>query len=128
MHRALLIVDSIVNLALGALLVWYPGWLSSALGLPEVATTLYPTVLGGVLIGIGVALIIAARGGEGLGIDGAIAINLCGAGIVAAWLLTAPESISPRARVTLWAIAWLVIAIGALEFLHRRSERPRRNG
>jgi hypothetical protein len=58
-------------------------------------------------------------GRHGLGLDGAIAINLCGAGAVAAWLLVAPEAFPPRGRVTLWVIAILVIGIGLVELRHR---------
>ena len=114
-----------MNLALGALLVLYPTWLAQALGMPPVATNFFPNVLGGVLFGIGLALLIAWHGGrQGLGIDGAIAINLCGAGVVAGWLLLAPQAIPARGRITLWIIALLVLGIGLVELRHRlRSEK-----
>jgi hypothetical protein len=93
--------------------------------MPPVATRFFPNVLGGVLFGIGIALLIAARGsGEGLGLDGAIAINLCGAGVVVGWLVLAPHAIPPRGRITLWFIALLVIVIGLFELWHRLRTRP----
>jgi hypothetical protein len=88
--------------------------------MPAVATTFFPNVLGGVLFGIGVALLLAWRGGaQGLNLDGAIAINLCGAGVVVGWLLIAPQAIPPRGRITLWVIALLVIGVGVVEIRHR---------
>ena len=102
------------------MLLLYPQWLVEALGMPEVATTFFPNVLGGVLFGIGLALYITYRGGsQGLGLDGAIAINLCGAGVVVGWLVIAPHAIPPRGKITLWTIALLVIVIGLVELRHR---------
>jgi hypothetical protein len=95
--------------------------------MPAVATTFFPNVLGGVLFGIGVALLLAWRGGaQGLGLDGAIAINLCGAGVVVGWLLIAPQAIPPRGRITLWVIALLVIGIALVEMRHRLSSKSER--
>ena len=116
----MLLIDAVVNLALGILLLVYPQWLVVALGMPPVATSFFPNVLGGVLFGIGLALLISyRRGNQGLGLDGAIAINLCGAGVVVGWLVFSPQVIPPRGRITLWTIALLVIAIGLVELRHR---------
>jgi hypothetical protein len=126
-HRPLILADAIVNLILGMLLLFYPQWLADSLGMPSVVTHFFPNVLGGVLFGIGIALLIAWRGGrQGLGLDGAIAINLCGAGVVAGWLVAAPEAIPPRGRITLWIIALLVIGIGLIELKHRLRSRTNR--
>ena len=122
MHRALLLADAVINLVLGVLLFTYPQSLVKALGLPAVRSAFFPSVLGGVLIGIGIALLLARRGGaNGLGLDGAIAINLCGAGVVVGWLLVSPDTIPPRGRWTLWTVATLVICIGLVELRYRRT-------
>ena len=127
MQRSLLLADALINLLLGALLLVYPQWLVEALGMPVVATTFFPNVLGGVLFGIGLALLISYRGGvQGLGLDGAIAINLCGAGVVVGWLVIAPQAIPSRGKITLWIIALLVIAIGLIELQHRIRTNPYR--
>jgi hypothetical protein len=119
-QQPLLLVDAVINLLLGGLLLFYPQWLVEALGMPVVATTFFPSVLGGVLFGIGLALLIAYRGGaQGLGLDGAIAINLCGAGVVVGWLVVAPHAIPSRGKITLWIIALVVIGIGLVELQHR---------
>ena len=127
MQRPLLLADALINLLLGALLLFYPQWLVEALGMPVVANTFFPNVLGGVLFGIGLALLLAYRGGaQGLGLDGAIAINLCGAGVVVGWLVIAPHTIPPRGKITLWIIALAVIGIGLVELQHRvRAETDR---
>ena len=127
MQRPLLLADAVINLLLGALLLLYPQWLVEALGMPEVATSFFPNVLGGVLFGIGLALLIAYRGSaQGLGLDGAIAINLCGAGVVVGWLVIAPHAIPPRGKITLWIIALVVIGIGLVELQHRVASRTDR--
>ena len=127
MQRPLLLADALINLLLGALLLFYPQWLVEALGMPVVATTFFPNVLGGVLFGIGLALLIAYRGGaQGLGLDGAIAINLCGAGVVVGWLVIAPHAIPPRGKITLWIIAVVVIGIGLVELQHRVASKTDR--
>ena len=120
MQRRLLLVDAAVNLVLGALLMFYPQRLVAALGLPEVRIAFYPSILGAVLFGIGIALLLTHRGGgHGLGLDGAIAINLCGAGALAVWLVASPEAFSATGKVTLWTVAVLVLGIGVAELRHR---------
>lgn len=127
MQRPLLLADAVINLGLGALLLLYPQWLVETLGMPEVANTFFPNVLGGVLFGIGLALLIAYRGGaQGLGLDGAIAINLCGAGVVVGWLVIAPQAIPSRGKITLWIIALVVIGIGLIELQHRIASKTSR--
>jgi len=78
-RSSLLIIDGILNLSLGALLITFPDRLVSALGVPDAASAFYPNILGGVLFGIGIALLIERNnqhaGGIGLGLGGAIAIN-----------------------------------------------------
>ena len=122
MHKTLLLADAVVNLVLGGLLLMYPQFLVEALGLPAVRSAFFPSVLGGVLIGIGIALLLAWSGGaHGLGLDGAIAINLCGAGVVVGWLLVSPDAIPTRGRWTLWTVAAVMIGIGLIELRHRRT-------
>ena len=78
-HRLLLALDAAVNLLLGAILLLFPAGLIALLGLPATDTHFYTSILGGVLFGIGLALLLELRGGSarirGLGLGGAIAIN-----------------------------------------------------
>jgi len=117
--RTLLIVDGLVNLFLGVLLLLFPWGMASLLGVPAPGNNFYPSILGAVLVGIGIALMIdvrwASSGIRGLGLAGAIAINLCGAGVLLGWLLLAPPELPLRGQITLWTIAVGVLAIGFLE-------------
>jgi len=123
-HGRLLVVDAAINLVLGALLLLAPMGSLPLLGVPTPSTFLFTSVLGGVLVGIGGALLVSARGLEGLGLAGAIVINVCGAVALVGWLVLADDALEPRATVTLWAIAILVLAVAALEM----SARPWRSG
>lgn len=118
-HRALLLVDAIVNLVLGALLLLFPFGADELLGLPVTGSAFFPSILGGVLVGIAVALLEARAGRSGLGIDGAIAINLIGSGVLLAWLIIRPPDIPVRGLVVLWSVAVLVPAVAVAEIFHR---------
>ncbi len=118
--RALLLIDAIANLVLGALLLGFPLGIGEILGLPKASTGFYPSILGAVIFGIGVALLFSRAGRSGLGIDGAIAINLIGAGVLVAWLVTHPPAIPLRGLITLWVVATIVLGIGCVELVSRR--------
>jgi len=78
-----LLVDATVNLVLGILLLAFSPGLANFLGVPQSSTNFYPSILGAVFIGITLALVFealrSARDGlTGLGLLGAVCINLCG--------------------------------------------------
>ena len=120
-HKILLVIDAIINLVLGLLLLLFPAGVVELLGLPLTNTNFYPSILGAVLFGIGVALLIerygASKNIRGLGLGGAIAINLCGAGVLLLWLLITPFDIPLRGIVVLWSIAIIVLIVGFVEIL-----------
>ena len=76
----LLVVDAAINFLLGLMLLGFSRPLTHLLGVPYTDVKFYPTILGAVLFGIGIALMIEAfrqpNGLEGLGLGGAVAINL----------------------------------------------------
>ena len=78
-------------------------------------------ILGGVIFGIGIALLLEAYGEKrkirGLGIGGAIVINFCGAGILVLWLIFEPLTLPLRGIITLWIVAVVVLGLGLLETL-----------
>ena len=121
MQKRLLVIDAVINLILGALLLSFPLGTAAWLGIPPSDSAFYPTILGGVLVGIGLALLLEAWGRRreirGLGIAGAIAINFGGAGVLAIWLLAAPLSIPLRGQILLGSIAIIVLAIGLVELV-----------
>ena len=57
--RTILIVDAIINLALGILLLLFTSSIIDTLGVPTASSGFYPNILGAVLIGIAIALLIA---------------------------------------------------------------------
>jgi hypothetical protein len=125
-ERTLLVIDALVNLILGVLLLAFPRGLVEFLGLPPAASPFYPNILGAVLFGIGLALLIGrfrpAWGGLGLG--GAIAINLSGGVVLALWLLAGGLALPARGTAFLWALVLLLVVISGVEGL----ARARRSG
>lgn len=122
----LLLVDALINLILGVLLATFPKSVVVFLGVPDSSTKFYPSILGAVLIGIALALVIEYVGKPtrpaGLGLYGAIAINLCGAVFLTGWLLWAGLEIPLRGRVFLWAIAGVLFVISLVELAGSRGD------
>ena len=122
-HAKLLTIDGIINLALGILLLLFPLGIAELLGLPQSNVNFYPTILGAVIFGIGVALLIErygfTRNIRGLGLGGAIAINLCGSIALLIWLVSTPLDIPLRGHVVLWSVAIIVLVLGLVEILSK---------
>lgn len=123
----LLKADAIVNLILGILLMAFPAGLVKTLGIPMEIPAFYATILGGVLFGIGLALLMECYWKSsplsGLGLGGAIAINLCGGGVLAIWLLSGALNLPFRGQILLWFLVLLLIGLSFLEgFAHRRND------
>lgn len=101
----------------------FPLGVAEFLGVPVASTNFYPTILGGVIFGIGIALLIErfgfSRNIRGLGLGGAIAINICGALVLLIWLLSTPLNIPIRGLIILWVIAIIVLLVGIAEILAR---------
>ena len=136
-HKLLLVIDAGVNLLLGGLLLLFPLGIAARLGLPPADSAFYPVILGGVLFGIGLALLLEAfgegRGLHGLGMAGAIAINFCGAGVLAVWLVAVPSPWSTRfwrrpleATVRSWGAvtAMVTVALSSGRSLHGHQLSP----
>jgi hypothetical protein len=102
MRRLLLVLDAVVNLALGFLLLAFPTRLARWAGLEPIEPPFILHVFGGVLVGIGIALLIGARGG--LGGRGAAAINLCAALVLIGWLLAGGLPLSTGGSAGLWTL------------------------
>jgi hypothetical protein len=126
----LLKVDAAINLILGVLLMAFPAKLVKALGVPMADPSFYPTILGGVLFGIGLALLVECYRKSsrfiGLGLGGAIAINLCGGCVLAAWLLSDKLTLPLRGQIFLWSLVVLLLGISLLEGLShfRKGKSP----
>lgn len=117
----ILLIDALINFVLGVLLVVFPRSIVHALGVPTTETAFYPSILGGVLVGIAVALIVEYRrkrpGPVGLGLAGAVAINLCGAAVLVGWLVWGGLDIPFRGRVFLWVLAAGLVIVSGSELI-----------
>jgi hypothetical protein len=124
----LLTVDAAINLALGVFLVFFPASFVSAVGIPGSESAFYPSILGAVLFGIGIALLLERfRGPGGLGLMGAVSINLSGGVVLAAWLLSGSLVLPLRGSVTLWALVLILVGISGFELFAQASRRLARS-
>jgi hypothetical protein len=115
----LLTIDAAINLLLGVLLIAFSDGLVELLGVPPAVHRFYPNILGGVLFGIGIALMIERRrtteSGVGLGLGGAVAINLCGGIVLCGWLVFGDLSLPLRGLIFLWVLVVLLVGISTAE-------------
>lgn len=129
MTARLLTIDGVINLALGILLLWYPPSLATAMGLPAVRRTFFASVLGGVLIGIGLALLMERCRPPlrtvGLGLGGAIAVNLCGGIVLAAWLVVGRLPLTSLGRISLWLLVLILVGLSSAEIYSHARSAPR---
>jgi hypothetical protein len=93
-----------------------------------VEQSFYPSILGGVLLGIGIALLIEYfRGPDaivGLGLGGAISINLCAGFVLAIWLVKGTLAIPFRGQVFLWSLVVMLVSISCIEWITHRRKSP----
>ena len=118
----ILFVDAIINIFLGILLLPASSQLANFFGVPPLNTGFYPSILGAVLLGIGIALLIETFKGNrkisGLGLYGAIAINLCGGIVLAFWLIFMELHLPLRGIIFLWILVFLLLIISIVEFIN----------
>ncbi len=111
---------------LGIVLLAYSLPVVSWLGLPEVENSFYPNILGAVLLGIGIALHIEYKrthGLSGLGLAGAISINLMGGVVLLLWLLVGHLVIPLQGRILLWVLDVFLIGFSILELFAIKNEK-----
>ena len=123
-RSALLAWDAVINLVLGALLVAFPESVVSALGVPSADQAFYPSILGAVLVGVGIALLIERRkGSSGLGLHGAIAINICGGLGLAVWLVLGDLDLPLRGVAFLWGLVLVLVGLSGAELWHELRKK-----
>ena len=105
-YKILLLLDSVVNLLLEILLLIFPMGIIDFFCLPETNTKFYPSILGAVILGIGLALLLELAGHakrfRGLGFGGAILINTVGSIVLMFWLAFGSLTIPLKGQITLW--------------------------
>ena len=115
MTSAFLWLDAMLNVLIGTVLAGFPRNLIVLLGLPLVRHEFYARVLGAVLIGIGLALLVELwRPSAGLGLPGAIAINLCAAAMLVALLLLRSD-VNRRGQTVLWGVVAILVCLSIAE-------------
>jgi hypothetical protein len=121
-RNKILVIDALINLLLGILLVLFPKNVVLFLGIPDVANAFYPSILGAVLIGIAIALCLeymrTPTSITGLGLGGAVSINICGAFILLFWLVSGRLYIPLRGHFILWVLALILIVISCFELIN----------
>jgi len=125
--RRLLYIDAGINLVLGCILIIFPSSIVGLLGVPETQTAFYPSILGAVLFGIGIALVVENLKGNGLGLLGAVSINLSGGLVLGTWLLFGGLQIPLRGHLFLWSLVVLLVGISAFELIARLEKRNTAN-
>jgi len=89
--------------------------------MPATSTHFYPSLLGAVIFGIGLALFIELAGFSkhirGLGLGGAIVINIVGSAVLICWLVFGDLAIPAKGLVILWLLGLLVLFIGIAELI-----------
>ena len=119
--KIILFVDAVINLILGVLLLIFSDSLVKFLGVPASESAFYPNILGGILFGIGLALLVEcfrkSDGLIGLGLGGAIIINLCGGIALAIWLLFGDLAIPTHGNIFLCVLVIALIGISTVELV-----------
>ena len=119
MRKKMLAVDGIINLVLGVSLMVFPSDLIRALGIPGGESAFYANILGGVLFGVGIALVIESfrppLRAVGLGLAGAVSINLSGSIVLALWLASGRLSLSTLGTLVGWSLVIVVVGLSLIE-------------
>ncbi len=128
--RITLIIDAVINYFLGAVLLLHSPVVAAYFGIPPALTGFYPNILGAVLFGIGIALNVEAVKKEGqshtgLGLIGAVCINLSGGVVLMAWLLFGNLAIPGRGRAILWVLAIVLMVISTVEIANTLKKKNR---
>jgi hypothetical protein len=114
-----------INFVLAFLLGIFPKGVISFLGLPMVANPFYASILGGVFFGIGIALLISrsasSRSSDGLGLRGALAINLSGGFVLALWLLLGSLDVPLHGKIIMWALVLILFVLSAVELFTQKD-------
>ena len=125
MNLRLLELDGIGNVLLGLPLVLFPELVSEFLGLPTIGATFYPAILGAVFVGIGVALLLERFKPSlgGLGIGGAMSINLIFGVVLTGWLFLSEVGLPLRGVLVLSVLAVILIGISIAEAFSLSREK-----
>jgi hypothetical protein len=118
--RIVLFIDASINFILGILLLTFSPIIVNFLGVPHTDNNFYPTILGGIFIGITIALVIEAlkkrtNSITGLGLVGAVCINISGGIVLLFWLLFGNLELPLKGFIFLWTLDVILLIISSVE-------------
>ena len=120
-RNLVLLVDSLINVLLGGMLLVFPQSLVQFAGIPQSEHAFYPSILGVVLVGIGLALGLECagrpRGLIGLALGGAASINLCGGIVLAIWLAGGRLAMPMHGHAVLWSLVAILVVISFAQII-----------
>jgi len=120
--KTTLLIDASINFILAVLLLAYSPKIVNFLGVPDSDNFFYPNILGAIFLGITIALIIEAYRKHrdryvGLGLVGAISINICGGFVLLLWLLFGGLNLPLRGIIFLWILDLILLVISSIELI-----------
>jgi hypothetical protein len=120
MLQYLLWIEVALKLGSGLILGVFSVTSPRLFGLPPSASTFWPRLLAGVLVGVGLATILQATiaPGRGLGLAGLMAINLVAAALVTGQLVMGRTITTRRGKATLWALVITLTGLSLVELAY----------
>ena len=117
MAQQLLWIETVLRLTAGLILLVLPLAAARIFGLPLPQATLWPRLIGGLMIGMAGAIFLegSAVSSRGLGLGGLVIINLATAATLAALLSLERASQTKRGRLFLWALVASLVGFSLLE-------------
>jgi drug/metabolite transporter (DMT)-like permease len=115
--RVLLAVDALLTALLGAFLLFFPGALVDALGVPAPDPSIYANLAGAVLLGFAFLLsrtIQRPEAGRTV-MEAATVTNLLAAVVLVIWLTALDNGASATGKAVLGVVAGGLAAVGALQ-------------
>jgi hypothetical protein len=124
-RKSIFLIDAIINFVLAFLLGIYPKDVIGFLGLPVVSNPFYASILGGVFFGIGIALLISRseknKSADGLGLRGAMVINLSGGFVLALWLMFGSLDVPIHGKIVMWSLVGILFVLSAVELFTQKE-------
>lgn len=117
MRDQVLTVEALLRGAIAALLIVLPKSVIGALGLPRAEQSFWPRLLGAVFAGMAAAAYIEGhfKLQSGLGLGGAVAINIATAFAILTGLVVGGLDIPRRGRLLLWISSAALIVLALFE-------------
>lgn len=115
-----LLVAGLFDLAVGALLYFYPA--NGALGLPPAVPTLFPRLAGAVILALGVAQLLSLNRPARIMVLAIAAANGLAVATLVPFLLVAPAGVTVVGRAILWSVSAILAGLSALQLFNLPPE------